>query len=219
MSNTPTFEDDHPNPVTTAEDTPVLSPAPVPDEIKDSNPVAVADSPEQSMNDIVSGAVDAGTDALIGFDPAVHVMRDGAPVLNADGSFRRRPGRKSKSDVAAPGVADVPNAPPIPAQAATLTDNRAVALVLVSTVTTLAEKTIGPEWAAGKDEIKVLSDATRKYLDSIGGVEITPGAALCIAVAGYALPRIGHENTRSRLAKFGGWVADRYHWMRGKFGF
>lgn len=180
------------------------------------------------MTDIVSGAVDAGTDALIGFDPAIHVMRDGAPVLNADGTFRRRPGRKGKADrqtdVVPDGMADSQAAapvapPPIPTQAATLTDNRAVALVLVSTVTTLAEKTIGPEWAAGKDEVKVLSDATRKYLDSIGGVEITPGAALCIAVAGYALPRISHENTRSRLAKFGDWVADRYHWMRGKFGF
>ena len=166
----------------------------------------------------------AGDTTYADFDPAIHVTRDGAPVINKDGSYRMRPGRKPKStgaEMAPERVAPAAPTAPTPqnlAAAGTVTDNKAVALVLVTTVTAMAEKLIGPEWSAEKDEVKALSDATRKYLDSIGGLEITPGAALCIAVAGYAMPRLAVENTRSKLAQMGYWLRDRYYWLRGKFG-
>ena len=90
--------------------------------------------------------------------------------------------------------------------------------MLVTTCTTLAEKVIGPEWKAEKDESKALTDAARVYLDSIGGVEISPGAALAIAVVGYSLPRLAVPNTQTKLQKLGGWVSSRIAWLRGRFG-
>lgn len=221
------------------EDTPELSAVSAPAVIESSNDAPAADSAGQSCTShveqpapdapadlfgTIESRADAGSAQYADFDPAIHVARDGVPVLNKDGTYRMRPGRKPKSTGAemAPDRVVTPQAPAPQAAtlaaAGTVTDNKAVAMVLVTTVTAMAEKVIGPEWVAEKDEVKALSDATRKYLDSIGGLEITPGAALCIAVAGYAMPRLAVENTRSKLATIGDWLRDRYYWMRGKFG-
>ena len=202
---------------------------------------ADADVPRET--DAGAAADDAVADAqaaLVGFDPALHLTNpDGTPRLTKKGAYMRKRGPakgrapKSKagdtdlfSEPETPAAAVAANVPretvaapsPAPATAASTLNNRAVAAMLVTTATTLAERVIGPEWKAEKDETKALTDAARVYLDSVGGVEISPGAALAIAVIGYSLPRLAVPNTQTKLQRFGGWVSSRIAWMRGRFG-
>lgn len=202
---------------------------------------ADADVSRETDADAGAAADDAVADAqaaLFGFDPALHLTNpDGTPRLTKKGAYMRKRGPakgsspKSKTGdadlfsdtVAAPAPTGVPRetvaAPaPAPAIAAAQLNNRAVAAMLVTTCTTLAERVIGPEWKAEKDESKALTDAARVYLDSIGGVEISPGAALAIAVIGYSLPRLAVPNTQTKLQKLGSWVSSRVAWLRGRFG-
>ena len=155
---------------------------------------------------------------------------DGTPRLTKSGAYMRKRGpAKGSTPKSKAGdtdlFSDVPRetqpvaaAAPSPATTAATLNNRAVAAMLVTTCTTLAERVIGPEWKAEKDESKALTDAARVYLDSIGGVEISPGTALVIAVVGYSLPRLAVPNTQTKLQKLGGWVSSRIVWLRGRFG-
>ena len=204
-------------------------------------PRETADVPRETADvvDAAAAADNAVADAqaaMVGFDPALHLTHpDGTPRLTKSGAYMRKRGPakgispKSKAGdtdlfadtVAAPAPAGVPRETvpaPAPASAAAQLNNRAVAAMLVTTCTTLAEKVIGPEWKAEKDEAKALTDAARVYLDSIGGVEISPGTALAIAVVGYSLPRLAVPNTQTKLQKLSGWVSSRVAWLRGRFG-
>lgn len=207
-------------------------------------PVGTADVPRETADvpretaDAASAADNAVVDAqaaLFGFDPALHLTNpDGTPRLTKSGAYMRKRGPakgstpKSKAgdtDLFSDAPTDVSRetqpaaaVAPSPATAAPTLNNRAVAAMLVTTCTTLAERVIGPEWKAEKDEAKALTDAARVYLDSIGGVEISPGTALAIAVVGYSLPRLAVPNTQTKLQRLGGWVSSRVAWLRGRFG-
>lgn len=206
-------------------------------------PVGTADVPRETADvpretadaaDAAAAADNAVSDAqaaLIGFDPALHLTNsDGTPRLTKSGAYMRKRGPakgstpKSKAgdtDLFSDAPTDVPRETQpaaAPATTAATLNNRAVAAMLVTTCTTLAERVIGPEWKAEKDETKALTDAARVYLDSIGGLEISPGTALAIAVVGYSLPRLAVPNTQTKLQKLGGWVSSRVAWLRGRFG-
>lgn len=190
----------------------------------------------------VTDAVESAVSQWVGFDPEIHAVNaDGTPRLRVNGAYalkRGNGGAKRRAAIAEAASADTFHAPemsagvsepaPTPkstrappsltqASAATIT-NAQTAVFLVNTVTGILSRTIGPEWAADKTETKGLSDATKQYLDSVGGLEISPGMALCLAVASYAAPRFAHENTRSRLGRVYDWCRDRYHAIRGRMG-
>lgn len=203
----------------------------------------VPDSPGQSdevrhETDPVTVAVETAVQQWIGFDPAIHATNpDGTPRLRKDGSYahkRGRGGRKSVADGTAgdadlfaddagnspasvPGVSRETTAPtPTPATAPNLNTNQA-ATMLVIAGTTMMSKLVGPEWAAEKPEQKALIDATKIYLDSKGGLNVTPEMGLCIALCMYAVPRVAHENTRSKFGRAVDWVRDRFTVLRARF--
>lgn len=186
--------------------------------------------------DPVSQAVETAVQQWIGFDPSIHaVNEDGTPRLRVDGSYARkrgRGGRKSGDDETAAGEADLfsdtvsretpsgqtataPQASPTQT-APNLTSQQAAAMLVIA-CTTVMGKLVGPEWHAEKPEQKALVDATKIYLDSKGGLNVTPEMGLFIAVSMYAVPRLAHENTRSKFGMAVDWCRDRITVLRARF--
>jgi hypothetical protein len=208
--------------------------------------MSVVDVPRETVTgddaDPVADAVATAVEQWIGFDPAVHsVNPDGTPRLRVDGSYARKRGkggRKSGPDDTSGGddlfgvgydrittgptigtggnTATVPQAP-MPTQTAPNMSSSQAALMLVVACTTVLSKVIGPEWHAEKPEQKALADATKIYLDSKGGLNVTPEMGLFIAVSMYAVPRLAQENTRSKLGLAVDWVRDRVTVLRARF--
>lgn len=235
------------NPVTvdpslSSDDVPTLTDSA--DEVFQSEPTP--DSVEQSPADVpretedpVSQAVETAIEQWVGFDPAIHAVNgDGTPRLRVDGSFARkrgRGGRKSTdADTNTPGADDLftdldntPSQPlhvpretptaPAPSTTAPTLNNQQTAAMLVMACTTVMGKLVGPEWLTEKPEQKALVDATKIYLDAKGGVNVTPEMGLFIAVSMYAVPRLAHENTRSKFGKAVDWCRDRFTVLRARF--
>lgn len=196
-----------------------------------------ADVPRET--DPVGEAVATAVEQWIGFDPAVHsVNPDGTPRLRVDGSYARKRGkggRKSGTDdgtgsddlfgypdtihpgPAVGGVSATVPQQPAPPTAPNMSSAQASAMLVVACTTVMA-KLVGPEWAAEKPEQKTLIDATKIYLDSKGGLNVTPEMGLFIAVSMYAVPRLAHENTRSKFGQMVDWTRDRIAVLRSRFG-
>ena len=189
------------------------------------------------IGDPVADAVATAVEQWIGFDPAVHsVNPDGTPRLRVDGSYARKRGkggRKSgdgengdslfSTDTISPGpmvgaTAQGPSPTPTATTTAPQMNSAQAATMLVVACTTVMCKLVGPEWAAEKPEQKALADATKIYLDSKGGLNVTPEMGLFIAISMYAVPRLAHENTRSKFGKVVDWTHDRIAVLRARFG-
>jgi hypothetical protein len=62
---------------------------------------------------------------------------------------------------------------------------------------------VGPEWDfQNQAEADGMKAAVSAYIEAKGDGQLTPEAMLLLVVAGYALPRAAHENTRSKLEGF-----------------
>lgn len=185
--------------------------------------------------DPVADAVATAVEQWIGFDPAVHsVNPDGTPRLRVDGSYARKRGKGGRksgdTDDGAggddlfggyvPGTQTTPGTPaqtPSPTQTAPNMSSAQASAMLVIACTTVLAKVVGPEWAVDKPEQKALVDATKIYLDSKGGLNVTPEMGLFIAVSMYAVPRLAQENTRSKIGLAVDWVRDRVTVLRSRF--
>jgi hypothetical protein len=188
----------------------------------------IADVPRETETDPVADAVATAVEQWIGFDPAVHsVNPDGTPRLRVDGSYahkRGKGGRKSGSDDSAGsdnlfgGYETATTPQSIPHQTAPNMSSTQAATMLVIACTTVMGKLVGPEWHAEKPEQKALAEATKIYLDSKGGLNVTPEMGLFIAISMYAVPRLAHENTRSKFGLVVDWVRDRIAVLRSRFG-
>lgn len=144
------------------------------------------------------------------FDPSIHVAtKDGLPVMNRDGSFRKKPGRKnpSISGHAEPRI-NIPEAPqPDQSEMAA----KACAALYVQSGMTL----FGMEWAPeNKEEFQGLEFAFKSYFDAKGAIDIPPGIALALAMSSYAAKRFQQPTTQSRIAYAWGWLRGRF--SRGK---
>jgi hypothetical protein len=175
------------------------------------------------------------------------VNPDGTPRLKVDGSYARKRGkggRKSGTDdtsgsddlfasaydkiSSGPAIGAGGNTTQNPAASTTVPQNSPTqtapnlssaqaATMLVIACTTVMAKLVGPEWHAEKPEQKALADATKIYLDSKGGLNVTPEMGLFIAVSMYAVPRLAHENTRSKFGALVDWTRDRVAVLRARF--
>lgn len=204
----------------------------------ESTDLAPAPAPARA-DDPVSQAVAASIGQYVGFDPTIHAVNpDGSPRMRAHGKGyalkRGKGGRKSPADDAAAGptdlfgnastetapVSETGTAPtaqaPATAPGQTPLNSREAAAMLVMTCTTVLGKVVGPEWIADKDEARNLTQATKVYLDSKGGLNVTPEMALFLAVTGYAVPRMAHENTQSVFKRAVRWCRDRFDVLRAR---
>lgn len=218
-----------------------LSTAAVPDVIENRDALPVSDSESQSApaDDPVSQAVAASIEQYVGFDPTIHAVNpDGSPRMRAHGKGyalkRGKGGRKSVAVETADGAPDLfgntgtktapasetGTAPTTPAPSAapgqTPLNSREAAAMIVMTCTTVLGKVVGPEWIADKDEARNLTQATKVYLDSKGGLNVSPEMALFLAVTGYAVPRMAHENTQSVFKRAVVWCRDRFDVLRAR---
>lgn len=178
--------------------------------------------PSIAIPDFVAESVADSVASHIGFDPAVHRSdADGNPILTREGAYAKKRGPRKAGDVSHETTSDVPRetaSAGIPTQAAASSVSTAqTAVFLVTTVTGVLSRAIGPEWTADKQEIKGLSDAVKTYIDSKGGIAITPEMGLVLAIGAYSLPRLAVENTQTKLQKATDWLRDRFDVLRARF--
>lgn len=153
--------------------------------------------------------------AYADFDPARHAVNaDGSPRLKADGTYALKRGRKAGAATAqapapAPATAESKPAPLSVKKArdAGLVNNKAAARATVKTVVGVLGGVIGPEWDfESPEEADGMVEAVTAYYDANGQVQMSPEAVLLFQVAGYALPRFQHPNTRGKFAVAWDWV-------------
>ena len=143
-----------------------------------------------------------------GFDPSIHLMKDGQPVRNKDGSFRLRRGAAKKSvqsSLVTPGTDSTPS-PDAPQTA----DYEALGAVAANTLTTLCVGVFGEEWQANRSEERNLKSAFAAYFATKQVTDIPPGLALSLAIGAYAVPRVYQPKTRSKLGRVKDWVVKTY---------
>lgn len=200
------------------EPSPTLTPDPAPDnkESDGSNHAPFA-SPSPSPSPFNSGNVIQDD-----FNPALHET-DGAgnPVRNADGSYRRKRGRKTGVNYGVGG--DSLGASMDSMELAELAKRKAAAKTAVQLLVMGGVSIFGPEWqpihdkASGVNERLMLEGAFENYFEAAGTIDLPPGLALALTVGAYALPRFQLPATQEKAAKisggirgwFGQWKANR----------
>ena len=121
---------------------------------------------------------------------------------------KKKPRGRPRKDAteAAPIVAAAPATAKTPAERkaqAAASDELARALVGTSVGAMIA--LVGPEWDfQSPEEAQGVKAAVSTYINAKGDGKITPEAMLLLVVAGYALPRTAHQNTREKLGAFFG---------------
>lgn len=142
-------------------------------------------------------------------------LGDGAPSLpvNRDGTPKRKPGRPRKiRPEDAQELPGVVSAPAAPAQSAPKTPaarkaNRVASDELARAILNLSvgslSALVGPEWDfQSPEEAQGMKGAVSAYIEAKGDGQLSPEALLLLVVGSYAVPRFGHENTRSKLGAF-----------------
>lgn len=183
---------------------------------------AIERSPEVSPGfDAVMGSADesAGAPASVfsaapvtedSFNPAVHETdASGNPIRNADGSLRRKRGRKagvSYGQISAAPEALDPDIAKRKAVAATCTE------MLIATGVGF----FGNEWQPihdkqrGIDERSNLRSAFENYFEAAGTIDLPPSLALAITVGAYCLPRFQAPETKQKAGGFFTWIREKY---------
>lgn len=144
------------------------------------------------------------------FDPEMHVTDDkGKPRLTREGRLSIRPGRGTKPGTPPPTAQARSIVPPAVDQikataGAPAADYRGVAVLTVANIVSLCTILMGKQWQAPDPEVEAMCQAWEAYYRKKGISEVSPEAMLALAMSGYALPRMIHEDTRSRVKRAGG---------------
>jgi hypothetical protein len=194
---------------------PAGEPDPTPPAGEEPGTGPVESTPRPAADDATPSQRSFLDEAMGGFDPLIHKTgEDGKPVINKDGTFARKPGRRPGAQAAskAPDSGTGPQAQPLPqgAGAAIPGGSKEMAVVIARTFTAVLTRAVGDEWSpTSVAEMRHLEEATEKYLVSIGGVQLSPAANMIIAYGAYGLARMGHENTRTKTSRVIGWVKSK----------
>jgi hypothetical protein len=158
-----------------------------------------------------SGVLDVSHIMPPGFDPAIHAVDDaGLPRLTKTGAFAKKRGRKVNAEETAQQKQEAKNAL---LELANKTDIAAKAAANLTF--NLGVMSFGEEWQPEKDEALAVKEAYRNYFDAKGITDFPPGVALAITLGAYALPRLRHENTKSKLSRFVSGVKNWFGKLRG----
>jgi hypothetical protein len=179
-------------------------------------------------NSALPGTIPEKSGALLLGELTSHVeTATEAPILNKDGTIRKKPGRKpgQKTGMAA---SEIPNGEG--AQTATLSPTKPktpqekksvrlgcdqTARAILGTTVGAMRELVGPEWDfSSQEEADGMRIALAAFIEAKGGGEMSPELALLLVTCGYAGPRFAHENTR---AKIGGFFKSCYNAIRDVF--
>lgn len=176
-------------------------------------------TPENGESASVGAQTETIPEIILSTAMSMETLTDGltgeTPILNRDGTLRKKPGRKpgQKNGTGAAAVTDT--ATPIPATPATPQTPHAkkavrlasdqTARAILNTVVGVMCEAVGPEWDfVNQAEADGMRIALAAYVEAKGGGEMSPELAMLLVTSGYALPRMRHENTRTKLANFFG---------------
>ncbi|MHB8803556.1 MAG: hypothetical protein ACYC5U_12555 [Rhodocyclaceae bacterium] len=157
------------------------------------------------------------------FDPAIHLMdKAGNPTLRADGTFRKKPGRKvtqtsgsvsqpvnpqqqgnvnAKADFSAP-IID-------PAQAKRAAEGSADLLFMAGMMIDADEFAPIKDKESGFDERKLTEFAFENYYMKKGITDIPPGMTLALVIGSYGARRL-------QMPRTGGKCKQIFNWLMGK---
>lgn len=153
------------------------------------------------------------------FNPDIHVSRNGEPVLNKDGSFRKKPGMGSpnaKRTLNYPGGSGAPESaeetPELSPQMSLAAESAAAIYINTGVVF------FGAEWLPDREttEKEELVAAFEQYLLAKGITDIPPGLALAITMFGYAAKRFERPQTKTRLTQLAYWAHYQINRFRRK---
>jgi hypothetical protein len=172
----------------------------------------VANLPDDphDLSDPELNSLQFGPDADV-FDPQIHESDTyGNPVKNADGSLRRKRGRKrgivynGGASESAIDPADIDRA-----------KAKAAATATVETMLAVGAMMGGEEWTPridrkiGLDERANLIAAYEAYFIASGTIDVPPWVGVIVATGCFALPRFAMPQTKSRLVRLREWWRDR----------
>jgi len=146
------------------------------------------------------------------------------PILNKDGTIRKKPGRKPKNATVARGetAPESEAATVAPVAPKTPQEKKAVRLgcdqtarAILGTVVGVMREAVGEEWDFNsQEEADGMRIALSAYIEAKGGGGMSPELAMVLVSSAYVAPRLKHQNTRDKLGAFfgGAWKA-----LRGVF--
>lgn len=153
--------------------------------------------------------LDGVATAYDGFNPSIHATdAAGQPVMKKGGGYARKRGRPAgstgtASPTPAPGtVASTPGTAKM--------SNDMAAKIICQNTEAFCMAVFGGEWEVTEPgEMKNMHSGIKSYLESTGGIDISPGWGLVFTMGGYAVPRLKLPETRSRLSR-------AFSWMKSK---
>lgn len=125
------------------------------------------------------------------FDPATHETdpATGGPIFNADGTMRRKRGRKPGQVYGRPGDelagGGEPATEPAISPAAAMAEAKLFSAFTFST----CEGLFGPAWEPEPAERDQITEALAEYIRTVGGFGIPPWATVALAFGSYAARR------------------------------
>ncbi|HKI68325.1 MAG TPA: hypothetical protein VKA67_01965 [Verrucomicrobiae bacterium] len=152
------------------------------------------------------------------FHPDLHEADEsGKPIVNKDGTLKKRRGRHgAKKDAARSQLNRPSQIEQMGADAAEAGRHMANAIFMFGRVVGGEEwePMVVPEY--GIDEQKQMGDAWSQYFSAKGVNDIPPGIAVTIVTGSYIAARLNKPITKTRLQKVKGWCFEKYGAWRGR---
>lgn len=119
------------------------------------------------------------------FDASIHaVNEDGSPRLTAEGRFAKKRGRGGtrKADREEEG------------------ERKAAAATCTTLFLSLARGIGGEEWQPEDGEREEIQQSFEEYFTAAGTIDLPPGLALVVSLAGFGMRRLDRPETRRRIS-------------------